>query len=142
MYLDELRGEVSQGDIFDNLPFASVEEWREQVPVRSARALLLTYDCEYDKPTSFFVLIAEVLPLSGVASGSQGNLRKNRIAGAFYLPAQADFPESYVDFRTLNRVAKAIVVGEARHDGRLLSLIEAARLAMQEQLAAFFGYGR
>ena len=140
MYLDKASAEVSQGDIFESLPLTSVEGG--QAHMRQVRAMLLTQDCEYDKPSNASVLIAEILPLSSVTSGSQGNVRRNRVASAFYLPPHADLPESYVDIRAIGRVEKSLIVAEAQRGTRLLSLTEEARLALQRQSAGFFGYDR
>ncbi len=142
MYLEEVSSEVSQGDIFQSLPLASAEEGQEQARIRPVQAILLTQDCEYDKPSTLSVLIAEILPLSRVAPGSQGNVRKNRVASAFHLPPHALLPESYVDIRVIGRVAKNLVAAEAQRGNRLLSLTEEARLALQKQIAGFFGYDR
>lgn len=142
MYLEELSSEVSQGDIFEGLPLAPAAGGQGTVEVRRVRAILLTQDCEYDKPSTAAVLIAEVLPLSAVASGSQGNVRRNRVASAFYLPSHTHLPESYVDLRTIGRVSKSFVAVEAQTENRLLSLTEEARLALQRQIAGFFGYDR
>ena len=139
MYLEKLSGEISQGDIFERLPFAPVADGQGPGEVRLVSAILLTQDCEYDKPSTTSILIAEVLPLSVIASGSQGNVRKNRVASAFYLPPHASLPESYVDSRTISRVTKSLIA-EAQDENRLLSLTEEARLALQRQIAGFFGY--
>lgn len=90
MYLDTVRVEVSQGDIFESLPLTSAESG--QAVLRPARVMLLTQDCEYDKPSTVSVLVAEILPLLGVASGSRGNVRQNRVASAFYLSPTRLFP--------------------------------------------------
>ncbi len=135
-----VRATVSQGDIFDSLPFAVMNG--AAATVRMARVVLLTQDCEYDKPSTLSVLGAEILPLSGVAAGSQGNVRRNRVASAFCLPPQEAFPESYVDLRAIGRVEKVVVSTEADRGNRLLSLTEEARLALQRQIAGFFGYHR
>ncbi len=142
MYLEKLSAEISQGDIFESLPLVLVEDGQEQSKIRRVPAILLTRDCEYDKPSTASVLVAEILLLSNVALGSQGNVHRNRVASAFYLPAHADFPESYVDFRTLSRIAKSIIADEAQCVNRLVSLTEEARLALQRQIAGFFGYDR
>jgi hypothetical protein len=140
MYLDTVRAEVSQGDIFGRLPLASAEGGG--AALRLACVMLLTQDCEYDKPSTVSVLVAEILPLSGVAAGSQGNVRRNRVASAFYLSPHAILPESYVDIRAVGRVEKSLVAAEAEGGSRLLSLTEEARLALQRQVAGFFGYDR
>ncbi len=85
MYLKELRGEVSQGDVFDSLPFAYVTRDVGSPLVDHARAILLTYDCEYDKPSTRFVTAAIVFRLSEVPTDRRGNVRKNRVFSTFYL---------------------------------------------------------
>lgn len=140
MYLDKVSAEVSQGDVFESLPLAFAEGG--QARIRFVRAIFLTQDCEYDKPSTLSVLIAEILPLSGIAAGSQGNVRRNRVASAFYLLPHANLPESYVDIRAIGRVERSLVASEAQRGGRLLSLTEEARLALQRQIAGFFGLGR
>ena len=142
MYQNELSTEVSQGDIFTALPLVSAADTQEQVQIQRVPAILLTQDCEYDKPSTVSVLIAAILPLSGVAAGSQGNVRKNRVASAFYLPSHSLLPESYVDIRVIGRISKNLIVAEAQVENRLLSLSEEARLALQRQIAGFFGYDR
>ena len=143
MYLNEIRGEVSQGDVFDSLPLAYVsQESAHQVLSENARAIVLTYDCEYDKPSTRFVMIAGVFPLAGVPTDRQGNIRRNRIFSTFYLSASTRFDESYVDFRYMGRLDKRLVAAQAQAGTRLLSLDDEAQLALQEQLSAFFGYGR
>lgn len=44
MYLENISAEISQGDIFDSLPFAVMED--ATAAVRTVRAVLLTQDCE------------------------------------------------------------------------------------------------
>ncbi|MGI4789110.1 MAG: hypothetical protein ACRYFS_09695 [Janthinobacterium lividum] len=142
MYLEEVSIEVSQGDVFVSLPLVSAADGSGQTLIQRVHVILLTQDCEYDKPSTVSVLVAAVLPLSGVASGSQGNVRKNRVASAFYLPPHPLLPESYVDIRAIGRVAKILIAAEANNAGRMLSLTEEARLALQRQIAGFFGYDR
>jgi len=143
MYLDQLGEQVSQGDIFDSLPLSHVD-WQTppQSSLRYVRAVLLTFNCEYDKPNSKSVLVAEVKPLSLVPENKQGNVRKNRVASAFYLTSQGRLEESYVDFRYVSTLDKRIVEEAATIGGRILSLDEDTGLALQEQLYQFFGFGR
>lgn len=119
----------------------SAADAQEQAQIQRVPAILLTQDCEYDKPSTVFVLIAAILPLSGVAPGNQGNVRKNRVASAFYLPPHPLLLEPYVDIQAIGRISKSLIVAEAQ-EGRLLSLSEEARLALQRQIAGFFGYDR
>ncbi len=141
MYQNELSAEVSQGDIFLSLPLVPAADAQEQAPILRVPAILLTQDCEYDKPSTVSVPVAAILPLSGVASGSQGNVRRNRVASAFYLPPHPLLPKSYVDIRAIGRVSKSVIAAEAQQE-RLLSLSEEARPALQRQIAGFFGYDR
>lgn len=141
MYLQELRGEVSQGDIFDDLPIVYVRHDGERVTLNT-RALLITYDCEYDKPSTKMVLVAGVFPLAEVPTQRQGNVCKNKIFSTFYLPGSATQAESFVDFRYTGLLEKAVIVTEAQARRRTASLSDEAQLALQEQISAFFGYGR
>lgn len=141
MYLQELRGEVSQGDVFDSLPLV----WAVPgglVRVDDAPAVLLTYDCEYDKPSTKFVTVAQVFPLADIPADRRGNVRKNQVFSTFYLEANTLFDEAFVDLRYMGRLEKTIVAAQAQDGKRLLSLKDDAQLALQEQISAFFGYGR
>jgi hypothetical protein len=143
IYLHELRGEVSQGDIFDSLPIAYIRQNSVyHCQIDHLRSILLTYDCEYDKPSTQFVTIAAIFPLTEVPGDRQGNVRKNKVFSTFYLESDLSFQEAFVDFRYLGRLEKKIVTEQAQNGRRLLSLANDAQLALQEQLSAFFGYGR
>ena len=145
--MPEPRPDISQGDLFDNAPLVSVTQDAAApgltAALREGRAILLTHDCEYDKPSNPWVAVAEVRPLSEIAAGSQGHVREYRTRNTFYLQAlAAALPESYVDFRRLTRLPKSALTsapGSVRH---LASLSEEARTALQRQIAIFFGYGR
>ena len=147
MYRPTASAEVSQGDLFDDVPIAYVtfplDATSPQTTVQRVRAMLLTHDCDYDKRGTDFVIVAQVLPLSVVDSGSQGHVRARRTRNTFYLePMLADGPESFVDFRRLDRVHRQIIASLAGEGKRIASLTEEARLALQRQIAQFFGYGR
>lgn len=143
MYLDRLQEQVSQGDLFDGLPLAHVD-WHTppQPSLRYVRAVLLTFNCEYDKPNCKSVLVAEVKPLDLVPENLRGNVRRNRVASAFSLSGHERLEESYVDFRYVSTLDKRIVEEASAIGRRILSLDEDTRLALQEQLYQFFGYGR
>ena len=147
MYLTEPRSEVSQGDLFDSVSLVHVSETGPPgeiaADLRAGRAILLTHDCEYDKPANRLVLVAEVRPLSEIPPGSQKPIREYRTRNTFYLEAVAErMPESYVDFRRLTPFPKATLAAQSQAHGRLASLNDEARLALQRQIAIFFGYGR
>ena len=140
MYLQELRGEVSQGDIFDDLPIVYATQGGGRFASTAVRSLIVTYDCEYDKPSTKLVMAAGIFSLADVPADRRGNVRKNKVFSTFYLEENAAFNEAFADFRYAGLLEKAIVA--TRAETRLLSLSDAARLALQEQLSSFFGYGR
>lgn len=142
MYFQELREEVSQGDVFDRLPIAYARTGVEQLAAIDARAMLVTYDCEFDKPSTKIVLVAGVFPLAEVPADWRGNVRKNKVFSTFYLKDTSELAESFVDFRYMGLLEKAIIVKEAQAGRRIISLDDETQLALQEQLSAFFGYGR
>lgn len=104
--------------------------------------MLLTYDCEYDKASTRFVMVAQVFRLDEVPADRQENVRKNKVFSTFYLEAADNLAELFVDFRFIGRLDKAIVAERAQAGHRLVSWSDEAQLALQEQLSAFFGYGR
>jgi hypothetical protein len=147
MYLPESRREVSQGDVFDHVALLSVTEpignGELNVQLREGQAILLTHDCEYDKPSNLWVLVAEIRLISEIPTGNQGHIRQYRTRNTFYLESFTDrLPESYVDFRRLTQLPKSVVASLVGSNNRLASLTDEARLALQRQIAIFFGYGR
>ena len=142
MYLQELRGEVSQGDIFGSLPISYVRQEDKKPVLLTIPAMLITYDCEYDKPATKLVLVAGVFPLAEVPINRQGNVRKNRVFSTFHLDKTTSQEEAFVDFRYIGLLEKTVVAQEAEAGNRRISLSDEAQLALQEQLSAFFGYGR
>jgi hypothetical protein len=147
MYTPELRLEVSQGDIFDAAPLIIPSEEtgdnKLTVSVREGRAILLTHDCEYDKPNNPWVLVAEIRVLAEIPSGNHGHIRQYQTRNTFYLEKIGEaLPESYVDFRRLTRLPKRLLFSLAEEGKRIASLNDEARLALQRQVAIFFGYGR
>jgi len=140
MYLQELRGEVSQGDIFDDLPIVYATRGSQRFASTAMRSLLVTYDCEYDKPSTRLVMAAGIFSLADVPADRRGNVRRDKVFSTFSLEATAAFDEAFADFRCAGLLEKAIVA--TRAETRLFSLGDAARLALQEQLSSFFGHGR
>ena len=142
MYLQELRGEASQGDVFDCLPIAYVRQEARQTAVIDVRAMLITYDCEYDKLSTKLVMAAGIFLVAEVPADRRGNVRKNKVFSTFYLEATGMMEESFVDFRYMGLMEKEVVAEEMQTGRRTISLNDEAQLALQEQLSAFFGYGR
>lgn len=147
MYLPTSREEISQGDVFDSLLYRYVyDEPTTPKPVlrsRVIRAMLITADCEFDKPGSAYVYLGEVRPLSEISPGTRGNVRSRRVFYTFPLDLNDALPEeSYVDFRRILRFDKGRITRGLADPTRLLSLTDTARMALQEQLALFFGLAR
>ncbi len=145
MYLPIRREEVSQGDIFDGLVYQYVYQEPDAsepaIRARVIRAMVMTADCEYDKPNSAYVYMREVRPLEEISTGTRGNVRSRRVFYTFPLEPRDQLPEeSYVDFRRILRFDKNVIVANQQH--RLLSLTDIARTALQEQVSLFFGLAR
>jgi hypothetical protein len=132
MYESELRDEVSQGDIFTDVPFVQADQ------VRVRTAILLSHDCVYDKPQVEFVLMAWVRPLDDVAPGNRGNIRTGKVKSAFYLPARAPLDESFADLYQLASVRKDSIRELDRDGSRVISLTEGAREALRYRIHLSF----
>lgn len=146
-YLDSLEAEVSQGDIFTDVPIAYVrfsDDLSEvETSVTYVPAMMLSHGCDYDKPSSHFALFAEIRPLSEVGKDSQGHIRQYRTLHTFYLPASGeDFPESYVDLRRIDRVAKVAIQRLYGINNRIYSLTREAQEGLRFQIVRFFGVDR
>jgi hypothetical protein len=122
----------------DELPEAALPPAGKEVLVPAscvvARALLLTYDCEIDKPKSLRT-IALVRPLDpGMPQADCEKIRGNQRLAFFYLPAvEGILPECYVDFRRICTVAPEWV----DRGKKLVSLHETARKALLMQFFLF-----
>ena len=142
LYLAEQRHQISQGDIFGNIPVVRVK-FPEGVPIlKEIRAMLITHDCEFDKPHAAYVLISEVRPLSELKPESIGNIKNFKTLNTFYLPQTDGVTESYIDFRRTYQVDKSCLYDRLSKSLRFKSLTDEARMALQRQLAIFFGYDR
>lgn len=147
MYLPELRSEISQGDIFDAvpLPYLDISE-NPNAPVPKfdpVRVILLSHDCEYDKPKTRAPLVAQIRLLTEVSQDSYGYLRNNKVISAFYLPALGNvMDESFVDFSRIVPVPKTILQLGSENKNRLASLTDEARAILQDRIGLFFGVGR
>src|SRR5437763_11774236 len=130
-YLAEPRETVSQGDLFGEVTFARVVATGEVCTFSTDRypAMLLSHDCEYDKPRVEFVLMARVRPLAHLAESSRGNVRTGGTISTFYLPPRDPrLPEAFVDFEHVVPVSKAEVSRLATAAHRIASLSDEGRL--------------
>jgi hypothetical protein len=99
------------------------------------RAVLLTYDCEIDKPSAKVLTVALVRPLDPkTPEADKAVLRENRKFAFFHLPPeQANGPESYLDFRRIGAVSVEVVKAAIKR----ASLSDLARKAMLFQFFRF-----
>jgi hypothetical protein len=141
-YLIDPRPQISQGDIFGSIPVARVK-FPEGVPVlKEIQGMLITHDCEFDKPNTVYVLVSEVCPLSELKPESRGNIKNFKTLNTFYLPQTEGISESYIDFRRTYQVDKSCLIDRLSKSLRLKSVTDEARMALQRQLAIFFGHDR
>lgn len=111
----------------------------ENVVVRGriAPGILLTQDCEIDKPRATF-LFAEVRSVAGIPQEDVEVLRRRQKYRAFFLEGQGEMPHSFVDFGRLT----TIDAGALREADRWLSLTEVIRSALREDFAEFLANDR
>ena len=107
------------------------------------RAMLLTYDCEYDKPDAAYVYMGEVRPMNEISASTRGNVRSHKVLYTFPLLVHSELPdESYVDFRRILRFDKNTIAQSSLASQRIVSVTDTAREALQQQMALFFGFDR
>jgi hypothetical protein len=99
------------------------------------RAMLLTYDCEIDKPGAQHFTAALIRPLDPLPEEQKEIIRGNRSFPFFHLPSgNDDLLESYVDFRRQAVVSEQMVQSAKR----LGSLADQAWKAMLFQLVRYW----
>jgi len=109
--------------------------------LRTVMAMLLTHDCEYDKEETKYVYVAQLVSLAGSSSKFVESVRQRRVIAAFYLEPLSDVIDAmYVDLRRISRIEKRFFQQPSAK--AILSLSDDARLALQRQIALFFGFGR
>ena len=99
------------------------------------RALVLTYDCEIDKPDAKYLTVALVRPLdSRMPDEQKALIRGGQVFASFHLPSLAAIGgESYVDFRRLACLSVDIV----KSAKRVASLSDIAWKAFLFQMIRF-----
>lgn len=152
------RPEISQGDILDLLPhvylnrplFALSKEAEtifrvtgEPYPqfddrhgqdvvatCKRSRAILITQDCEIDKPQVVHWMICPVVPASRLRPENVDRLKRNRIYSMLYLPRYADaLGESFVDFTHITTLDAEYV----KNAQRIISLSDMGRRGLYVQ---------
>jgi hypothetical protein len=106
-YYTEPLAEFSQGDILEAAPNltavaldadksvmkTAIGQFRNDemvVAYGSSRALILTPDCEIEKPWSKKLMICPIGPLDELSQAQRGDAKRGRIAHLFFLPRYKD----------------------------------------------------
>ena len=97
---------------------------------KRAKALLLSYDCEIDKPTVKNWIVIPIVPLALIPGASQSDAKKNKIFSLLYLPSYRNILEESVLF--LNH-ATTLDREFVRSAERILSLSDIGRKALYAQ---------
>jgi hypothetical protein len=141
-YRVDAEGELDQGDIIrrvtvtHKLPADSAEP--PQILV--SNVVVLSHGCDIDKPKSDTVLVARAIRISALpAGGLGGEIRKNRVHHALYLPAEGPVREDvYIDWRSIQPVDKLGLLN-ARATERYIGTVTGDLLdALADGLWGFF----
>ena len=97
---------------------------------KRARALLLSYDCEIDKPAVKNWIVVPIVPLSLIPGASHSEAKKNKIFSLLYLPSYRNILEESV--LVLNHIT-TLDRDFVRSSTRVLSLSDIGRRALYAQ---------
>ena len=131
-----LRPEISQGDIFDGIQTKEVFGGREES--HSGLAVLLSHDCEFDKPNHPDVLVARVLPLAAAPESTWAAIRDGSAYHVIHLPSVGQGAEAYINLRYIHRVLKDDLRAAATAGRRMASMTDDGRTALIAYLFRFF----
>lgn len=97
---------------------------------KRARAIVLTHDCEIDKPQIVRWHLCPVVPLYKLKPDNQDKVKRNRIYSMFFLPQYGDILiDSFVDFNQISTVGRDFI----KSGKRLLSLSDFGRQGLYAQ---------
>ena len=124
MYVYSPEGELSPGDIIKSVRLVerNANSELETIHTVPANVIVLSQGCEIDKVAKHgkngLLVVAAVFALSSLEHSIQGQVRKNAVLKAFYLP---DFdkrmPECFIGWETIQPV-ELMPVWNARHTER------------------------
>jgi hypothetical protein len=93
------------------------------------RAILITWDCENEKPKRNW-LVCPVQPLAQLPKSDQTQVKKNKVLSTLYLPEYRDIlPDSFVNFNHISTLDRNLV----QHGRRTVSLSNLGRAAFYNQ---------
>lgn len=116
----------------DSEPFSSFDQNGQQIIAKCKRTttILLTPDCEIDKPIVRYWHICPIVPLSRLKGNVHGDVKRNRVYSRFFLPANGTIlPDSFIDFNQLSTVNSDLLKAAKR----VLSLSDLGRHGMYSQ---------
>jgi len=89
---------------------------------KRSRAILITWDCENEKPKRNW-LVCPVQPLAQLPKSDQIQVKKNKVLSTLYLPEYRDIlPDSFVNFNHISTLDRNLV-----QHGRRTSLAQQFR---------------
>ena len=136
MYLDVLREEISQGDVFPDIEV--IDHSADGATTRRAALMLLSPDCEFDKLAvgsgTEHALMVEVR--DGAENlGLWGDIHAGRVWNALDLGDGPIGERPFLDYRRVYRIHKATLIGA--RDTRTVSLSEEGQRTTVYGLASF-----
>jgi hypothetical protein len=135
MFIASPDDRLCQGDIIDGVEL--VEAFATP-PSALWTVVVLTNDCDIDKPNHSVVQVARVVLLSAVDRGRAGDIRKGRVPAAMMLEAHAGLEESFVDFRHIHRVERSQLMEALSKGQRRAAMSEDGRTALLYRLWLYF----
>jgi len=153
-YYNALDPRISQGDILELAPHMRLFDPVSYVTrgpaglaigpgatkeviaeARNILGIILTPDCEIDKSSTKFWLIAPLHPITMLIGQDQGNVRKNKILKYLHLPPyHPHIPEAFVDLAAITTVESAVL----KKAKRLATLSDSARATLYVQQMRWF----
>lgn len=128
------RKEISQGDIFDNVPHLYLGAGANSPMTVNAKGILLTHDCQVDKDAVLRWAICPITPMHKLPKGQHGDTMRNRVFSRFFLPKHGSLTEdSFVDFDNISTIDREIIKAAERR----LSLTDDGRRGLYAQFIRF-----
>lgn len=119
-------------------PYGSFDDKNGQKIIAHCKrmtALILTHDCEIDKPQVVRWHICPVVPLERLRGETQDRAKRNRIYSMCFLPKFGNLKkDSFVDFNHISTVSAELL----RSAPRILSLSDLGRQALYAQFIRWF----
>ncbi len=136
MYASDASSDLNQGDILEKVNL--LDSAVPTSPPVERNIIVLSHDCEIDKPSNEVIIVAGVKLMSEVekySPGIKGDIKNGRVRNTMYLPPHGELEESCVDFRYIFRVTKQQLLECLKQSLRVVSLNDEGKQA----LCTFFG---